>query len=153
MRVFSVEELSQLQRSVANSVVEQKGDRVTQDLPKQSASQVPEIPGPHPLYGVPSGELAEDGVDPVAQAAQEGAPLGRGTALLVPVGREEFDANAPRQPFLRLGRVVVTVPDEKPWRIRRSLSRSSTKQKMAMMKVLRSMREDLLFVLDGLECQ
>jgi hypothetical protein len=52
-----VEELSQLQRSVANAV-------------------------PHPLYGVPSGELAEDGVDPVAQASQEGAPLGRGTALL-----------------------------------------------------------------------
>jgi hypothetical protein len=96
-----VEELSQLQRSVANAVVEQKGDRVTKDLPKQSASQVPEIPGPHPLYGVPSGELAEDGVDPVAQVSQEGAPLGRGTALLVPVGREEFDAHAPRQLFLR----------------------------------------------------
>jgi hypothetical protein len=80
-----------LQRSVPGPVVEQEGHGVAEDLPKQPAGQVPKVFGPHSLHGVSSGELAEDGVDPVAQPAQEGAPLGGGVSLLAPVRREEFE--------------------------------------------------------------
>ena len=103
-----------MQRSVALLMVEQKSECVTQDLPQQPAPQVPEVLGPHPLYGVAPGELAEDCVDPVAKPAQASAPFGCGIALLAPVRREELDAHATRQLFLRLGRVVVAVPDGDP---------------------------------------
>ncbi len=96
-----------MQRLVTNLVVEQEGYGVAEDLTEQSAGQVPEVLSPHLLYAVATRELAEDGVDPVAKAAQERAPLGGGIALLAPVRREEFDARAPRHLFLRLGRAVV----------------------------------------------
>ena len=54
---FLEKELRELQRSVALLMVEQESDGVTQDPPKQPAIQVPEVLGPHPLYGVASGEL------------------------------------------------------------------------------------------------
>ena len=54
---FLEKEPRELQRSVALLMVEQESDGVTQDLPKQPAIQVPEVLGPHPLYGVASGEL------------------------------------------------------------------------------------------------
>jgi len=66
-------------------MVEHKSNRVTQDLPKQPACQVPEVLGPHPLYGVAPRQLAENCVDPVVKAAQEGAPFGGRIELLVPV--------------------------------------------------------------------
>ena len=103
-----------MQRPVTSPVVEQEGDGVAQDLPKQPAGQAPEVLGPHPLHGVAPRELAEDGVDPVAKTAQAGAPFGGGIALLASVRREELDARAPRQLFLRLGRPVVAVADGEP---------------------------------------
>ncbi len=80
---FLVEELRELQRAVTRSVVEQEGNGVAEDLPKQPTGQVLKVFGPHSLEGVSSGELRKDGVDPVAQAAQEGAPLGAGSRFLV----------------------------------------------------------------------
>jgi hypothetical protein len=103
-----------LQRLVTSPVVEQEGYGVAEDFAQQPAGQVPEIPGPHLLDGVATRELAEDGVDPIAQAAQERAPLGGGIALLAPVRCEELDAHSTRQLFLCLGRVVVAVPDGEP---------------------------------------
>lgn len=80
-----------MQRLVTNLMLEQDSDDVAEDLSQQPVRQMPEVPpGPHPLYGVPPGELAEDGIDPVAHAAQIGAPFGVGIALLGPVGREEL---------------------------------------------------------------
>jgi hypothetical protein len=111
---FLAEESSQLQGPVTSSVVEQEGDGVTENLPKQPASQVPQVLGPHLLNGVASRELTEDGIYPVTKAAQIGAPLGGGISLFVPVGCEELDAHASRQLLLRIGRVVVAVPDEQP---------------------------------------
>jgi hypothetical protein len=64
-----------LKGSVTSSVVEQEGDGVREDLPKQPASQVPEVLSPYPLDRVASRKLAEDGVDTVAKAAQIGALL------------------------------------------------------------------------------
>jgi hypothetical protein len=111
---FSVEESSQLQGLVTSSVVEQEYNGVAENFPNQPASQVPQVLGPYLLNGVASRELTEDGIYPVTKAAQIGAPLGSGISLLVPVGREELDAHASRQLFLRLGGVVVAVPDEQP---------------------------------------
>ena len=111
MRVL-VEELSQLQGPITSLVVEQEGNGVREDLPQQPAAQMPEVLGPHPLYGVPSGELRKDGVDPVAKPAQEGTPLWSRIALLIPVRCEELYSHAPHQLFLGLGRVVVAVTDE-----------------------------------------
>src|ERR671926_709957 len=108
---FLVDELRELQRAVARTVVEQEGDGVAEDLPQQPAGQMPKVFGPHSLEGVSSGELRKDGVDPVAQAAQRRAPLRSRIALLGAVGREEFYAQAPRQPFPPLGRPVVAIPD------------------------------------------
>ena len=104
-----------MQRLVTSPVIDQEGyGGVAEDLTKQPAGQMPEVPGPHLLYGVATRELAEDGVDPVAKAAQESTPLGVGIALVAPVRREELDASTPRQLFLRLGRVVVAVPEGEP---------------------------------------
>jgi len=56
-------------------VVEQEGNGVAEDLlAQQPPGQLPKIFGPHSLEGVSCGELRKDGVNPVAQAAQEGAP-------------------------------------------------------------------------------
>jgi hypothetical protein len=57
-------------------VVEQEGYGVREDLAQQPTHQVPQIPRPHPLYGVASHELRKNGVHPVAEAAQEDAPFG-----------------------------------------------------------------------------
>ena len=100
-----------MKRLVTSPVVEQEGYGVAEDLTKQPAGHVPQVPGPHLLYGVAACELTEDGVDPVAKAAQESTPLGVKIALLAPVRYEELDASAPRQLFLRLGRPVVALAD------------------------------------------
>ena len=92
-------------------VVEHKSNGVAQDLSEQPASQVPEVLGPHPLYGVASRKLAEDGVDPVAKAAQEGAPFGSRIERLASVRRDEFDAYTLRQLSLHFRRPVIAVPD------------------------------------------
>ena len=102
-----------MQRSVALSMVEQESDGVREDLPQQPAGQVPDVLGPHPLYGIPLRELREDGVDALTKATQEGLPFGGTVALLAPVGREQFDA-PPGHLFLRFGRMVVAVSDGEP---------------------------------------
>jgi hypothetical protein len=67
---------------------------VAENLPQQPAGQVPEIFCPHLLYGVfiygvALGELAKDGVDPVAKsAALESAPFGGAIALSGAAGCE-----------------------------------------------------------------
>jgi hypothetical protein len=71
-----------LQRTVTCSVVEQEGNAVAEDIAKQPGGQVPKIFGPHSLEGVSSAELRKDGVYAVAQAVQEGAPLGGWIAFL-----------------------------------------------------------------------
>lgn len=76
---------------------------------------MPQVARPHPLHGVASHELGEDGVYAVAKPAQEGAPPGGGIALLAPARREELDARATRQFLLRFGRPVVAVADGEPF--------------------------------------
>ena len=98
-----------MQRTVTRSVVEQEGNGVAEDLAQQPAGQVPKIFGPHSLEGVSCGELRKDGVNPVAQAAQEGAPLGGGIALFGAVGREELYAHAPLELFSGLRRPVIAI--------------------------------------------
>jgi hypothetical protein len=98
-----------LQRTVTRSVVEQEGNGVAEDLAQQPAGQMPKIFGPHSLEGVSCAELRKDGVNPVAQAAQEGAPLGGGIAFLCAVGREELYAHALSQLFSRLRRPVIAI--------------------------------------------
>ena len=58
--------------------------------------------------------MAEYGFYSVTKATQIGASLEGGISLLVTVGCEELDAHAPRQLFVRFGRVIVAVPDEQP---------------------------------------
>ena len=114
MRVVSEEQLRELWRTVAQLMVEQESDGMAQHLPEQSTRQMPEVTRPHPLYGVTLGELREDGVDAVAKAFEESAPLGSGISSLGGVGCEQFDAHIPRQLFLGLGRVVVASPYDDP---------------------------------------
>ena len=84
-----------MERTVTRSVVEQEGNGVAEYLAQQPAGKVPKIFGPHSLEGVSCGELRKDGVNPVAQAAQEGAPLGGRIALFGALGREQLYAHAP----------------------------------------------------------
>jgi hypothetical protein len=100
-----------LQRLVARPMVEQESHSVREDFAQQPASKMPEVLGPHSLYGVTLHELAEDGVDAVAKTAQEGASFGMGVCAFVLVGCDELDAYC-GQLFLGLGRVVVAVPHE-----------------------------------------
>jgi len=109
---FLVEGLRELKRAVTRSVVEQEGHGVAQDLPQQPADQVPKVFGPDSLYTIALCELRKDGVDPVAQAAQEHAPFGGGIALLGAVGCEQRNIHAPRQFFSRLRRQVIAIPDD-----------------------------------------
>jgi hypothetical protein len=75
---------------------------------------VPEVLGPHPLYGIALRELREDGIDAVTKAAQIGASFGGRVALLAPVRREELDTRTLRQLSLGLGRMVIAVSDGEP---------------------------------------
>jgi hypothetical protein len=109
---FLVQELRELQRAVTRSVVEQERHGVVQDIPQQPADQVPKVFGPHSLYTIALCELRKDGVDPVAQAAQEHAPFGGGIALLGAVGCEQRKIHAPRRFFSRLRRPVIAIPDD-----------------------------------------
>ncbi len=93
-------------------MVEQEGHGVREDFAQQSACQMPEVARPHLLYAVALCELAENGVYPVAKAAEEGAPLGVRVSLLGGVWSQKLYAH-PRQLLFGLGRVVVAVPDEK----------------------------------------
>jgi len=97
---------------VTRSVVEQKGNGVAEDLPQKPAGQVPKIFGPHSLEGVSSGELRRDGVNRVAQAAQQRAPSRGRIALFDAVGCQQRDAHAPLQLFPHLKRPVIAIPDD-----------------------------------------
>ncbi len=100
-----------MQGLVARPMVEQEGHGVTQDLPKQPASQVPQILGPHPLYAVASGELRKNGVYPVAKSAEQGTSLGIRVELLGGVRSQQLDTHR-RQLLLGFRRVVVAVCDD-----------------------------------------
>ena len=102
-----------MQRLVARPIVEQESDGVAQDLAKQPANQMPEVSRPHPLDGVTSRELTENGVDAVAKTAQEGAFLRSRISFLRGVRSQKVYAH-PRQFLLRLGRMVVAIPDSDP---------------------------------------
>ena len=93
-------------------MVEQEGYGVREDFAQQPAYQMPQITRPHPLYRVASGELRKDGVYPVTQPAEEGAPFEIRVSLLGGVRGQKLYAPL-RQLFFSLGRVVVTVSDEK----------------------------------------
>ena len=95
-------------------MVEHKSNRVAQDLPKQPGGQVPEVLGPYPLYGETLGELGENGIYPVAESAQQGAPLRGRISLLGGEGGQKFDAHRAEEFFFGPGRVVVAVPDHHP---------------------------------------
>src|SRR5215204_2195369 len=74
---------------------------------------MPEVSRPHPLDGVTSRELTENGVDAVAKTAQEGAFLRSRISFLRGVRSQKVYAH-PRQFLLRLGRMVVAIPDSDP---------------------------------------
>ena len=73
-------------------MAEQESHIVREDFSQQPAREMPQILGPHPLYGVASRKLAENGVDAVAKSAQQSALSGMGVRAFVLVGREEIDA-------------------------------------------------------------
>jgi hypothetical protein len=106
-----VEELRQLQRLVARSMVEQESHGVTEDFSQQPTAKVPEVARPHPLYGVTSRKLAENGVDAVAKAAQEGTLSRSGISFLGGVRSQKLYTHR-RQLLLGLRRMVVAVPDD-----------------------------------------
>ena len=84
---------------------------MAQDLPKQPASQVPQVLSPHPLYAVASGELRKNGVYPVAKSAEQGTSLGIRVELLGGVRGQQLDTHC-RQLLLGFRRVVVAVSDD-----------------------------------------
>jgi hypothetical protein len=63
-------------------MIEQESNGVREELAKQPACQKPEVPGPHPLYGVTSAQLRKDGVDLVAKTARQSAPFMVGIPFL-----------------------------------------------------------------------
>ena len=101
-----------MQRWVAAPMVEQESYGVREDLAKQPAGEVPEVPGPHPLHAVAPYELRKDGVYPVTQPAEEGTPFGIRVFLLGGVRGQKPNAHT-RQLLLGLRGVVITVSDEK----------------------------------------
>jgi hypothetical protein len=94
-------------------VVEQKGDSVRENFAHQPAGEVPQISRPHPLYGVSLGELAENGVYPVAKMAKQSTPTGSWISLLGGVGGQKLNTH-PRQLLSGFGRVVVAVSQGDP---------------------------------------
>ena len=94
-------------------MVEQEGYGVREDFAQQSACQMPEVARPHPLYRIALCELAKDGVDPVAKAAQHGTSLGIGITLFGGVGSQKLHT-PPGQLLPNWRRMVVAVPDDDP---------------------------------------
>ena len=94
-------------------VVEQKGNSVREDFAHQPADEVPQVTRPHPLYGVSLGELAENGVYPVAKTAKQSTPSGSRISLLGGVWGQKLNAHS-RQLFSGFGRVVVAVSYDDP---------------------------------------
>src|SRR5687768_5377846 len=92
-------------------MVEQESYSVREDFSQQPACKVPEVLGPHPLYGVASRKLTENGVDAVAKTAQQSASSGMGVRAFVLIGCEELDAYC-GQLLLDLWRMVVAIPNE-----------------------------------------
>lgn len=83
------------------------------DFAKEPAGKVPHVACPHPLYGVALCKLREDGVYPVAKAAQEGASFGSGITLFGRMWGQKLHAHI-RQVLFGLWRVVVAVPNDQP---------------------------------------
>jgi hypothetical protein len=94
-------------------VVEQEGYGVREHLAHQPAHQVPQITCPHPLCGVALGELAKNGVYPVAKTAQQGTPSGSRISLLGGVWGQKLHAHRHKL-FFCFGRVVVAVSYDHP---------------------------------------
>ena len=108
---FSDDQLRELQRIVAQLRVEQESDGVAQHLPKQSARQMPQITGPHPLYGITLGELTKEGVYPVAKPTEEGAPFRMRLSFLGGVRSQKLYTHT-RQLLSGLRRMVVAISNE-----------------------------------------
>lgn len=81
-----------------------------EDFTEQPTHQMPQISGPHPLYGVALGKLREDSIYPVTKAAQKRAPFGVGISLLGGVRSQEIDTH-PGQFLPCFGRMVVAVSE------------------------------------------
>jgi hypothetical protein len=94
-------------------VVEQEGHGVREDFAQQSGCQMPEVARPHPLYRIALCELAEDGVDAVAKATEQGASLDIGITLFGGVGSQKLDT-PPGQFLPNWRRVVVAIPNDDP---------------------------------------
>ena len=108
-----MEELGQLQRLVAYPMVEQESHGMREHLSKQSTSKVPQIACPYPLYGITLGELAENGVYPVAKPTEKGASFGMRVPLLGGVWSQKLHTHT-RQLLAGPRRVVVAVSDDQP---------------------------------------
>jgi hypothetical protein len=65
--------------------IEQDDERMHQHQPQQAVPQMPGIAGPDPFQDTPLDQLAKDGVDTIADTAQESTPCGssitRGPAI------------------------------------------------------------------------
>jgi len=92
VRVLGVEEACQLERRVALAVVEQQREGVAEDRAEQAAGEVPRVARPGPPDALALGQLAEDGVEAVAQPTQGRAPSRLGIAPGRAVGGDEADA-------------------------------------------------------------
>ncbi len=90
-----------MQRWVAAPMVEQVSHGVREDFSQQPTGKVPEVTCPHPLYTVTPRKLAENGVDAVAKAAQEGA-LSRGSVSFLAGVRSQKLYAYPHQLLLGL---------------------------------------------------
>jgi hypothetical protein len=75
---------------------------------------MPEVSGPHPLYGVALRELRGDGIDAVAKTAQIGTLSWGRISFLGGIRSQKIYAHLSQQLLCSLGRVVVKIPDRIP---------------------------------------
>ena len=92
-------------------VIEQEGHGVREDFAQQSTSKVPEVACPHPLYRITFGELAENGVYPVAKPTEEGALFRGRISFLGGIWGQKFHTHT-HQLLPGLWRMVVAVSDD-----------------------------------------
>src|SRR5215212_352834 len=91
-----------------------------QHLAQQPRGEMPQVSGPDPLDREPLAELGEDRLDPVADARNAAAPLGRRVARPLLEGHQHLDAPPP-QPLAQLRRPVGAVGEADACRLVRQL--------------------------------
>ena len=97
-------------------LIQEKADRMHQNVAQQAVAQMPEIPRPDPFHLAAIGQLPKDGVDKVTNAPQHGTLVRRRFRRMRFAERRLQDQAFRAQGSLQIGKPIIAISQHDPGR-------------------------------------